>query len=298
MVPVEKENAYQLREYLHLKVSENAHADPFKSSFLHFLGMSKDGAPSFDFEMLSLYQRCAIAGLGVLDKTVSGLDVSRLLGQAAKIDSTPRPWVSDMFGVMAVKWLVGQMNDARIAREFENWISGFLAQQVSSDHLNLFEKDIAAYVRISESADDINRGALRGENQVDACSAGFLCQASDQFLNFLTGDHHEVGKLIDHNHNEGQCRQRYRTFRHQGIGIIDRATGRFRFADFLVKACKVAYTEHAHQPVAALHFRHTPVQGIGCRRDVSLGRRSRSRRWCHEGERNGCRFNGWQAILE
>jgi hypothetical protein len=152
MVPVEKENAYQLREYLHLKVSENAHADPFKSSFLHFLGMSKDGAPSFDFETLSLYQRCAIAGLGVLDKTVSSLDVSRLLGQAAKIDSTPLPWVSDMFGVMAVKWLVGQMNDARIAREFENWISGFLAQQVRSDHLNLFEKDIAAYVHISESA--------------------------------------------------------------------------------------------------------------------------------------------------
>jgi len=29
MVPVEKENAYQLREYLHRKVSDDAHADPF-----------------------------------------------------------------------------------------------------------------------------------------------------------------------------------------------------------------------------------------------------------------------------
>lgn len=152
MVPVEKENAYHLREYLHQKVSKSAHADPFKSSFLHFLGMSKDGAPSFDFSTLSLYQRCAIAGLGVLEETVSSLDVSRLLGQAAKIDSTPRPWVSDMLGVMAVKWLVGQMDDARIDREFENWISGFLAQQVSSDRLNRFEKDIAAYVRSSDSA--------------------------------------------------------------------------------------------------------------------------------------------------
>lgn len=152
MVPVEKENAYQLREYLHRKVSERAHVDPFKSSFLHFLGLSKDAVPSFDFATLSLYQRCAIAGLGVLDETVSNLDVSRLLGQAAKIDSTPRPWVSDMFGVMAVKWLIGKMNDARIAREFENWISGFLPQQISGDHLNLFEKDIAAYVRSSDSA--------------------------------------------------------------------------------------------------------------------------------------------------
>ncbi|PKO73701.1 MAG: hypothetical protein CVU23_01330 [Betaproteobacteria bacterium HGW-Betaproteobacteria-17] len=152
MVPVEKENAYQLREYLHRKVSESAHADPFKSSFLHFLRLSKDGFPAFNFAALSLYQRCAIAGLGVLDESVSSEDVSRLLGQAAKIDSTPRPWVSDVFGVMTVKWLAGQKNDARIAREFENWISGFLAQQVSGDHLNLFEKDIAAHVRSGESA--------------------------------------------------------------------------------------------------------------------------------------------------
>jgi len=133
-------------------VIEGAHADPFKSCFLHFLGLPKDGVPSFGSATLSLYQRCAITGLGVLDKTVLSQDVSRVLGQAAKIDSTPRPWVSDMFGVMAVKWLVEKMNDARIAREFENWIAGFLVQQASGDHLNLFEKDIAAYVRSGESA--------------------------------------------------------------------------------------------------------------------------------------------------
>jgi hypothetical protein len=152
MVPVEKENAYQLRDYLHRKVIDSAHVDPFKSCFLRFLGLSKDGFPAFDVAALSLYQRCAIAGLGVLDELVSSQDVSRLLGQAAKIDSTPMPWVSDMFGVMAVKWLVGQMNDARISREFENWISGFLVKQVSGDHLNLFEKDIAQLVRSGESA--------------------------------------------------------------------------------------------------------------------------------------------------
>jgi hypothetical protein len=152
MVPVEKENAYQLRDYLHHKVVESSHADPFKSSFLHFLGLSKDGAPAFEFSTLSLYQRCAISGLRVLEETVSSQDISRLLGQAAKIDSTPRPWVSDVFGVMAVKWLAEWMNDSRIAREFENWTSGFLAQQASGDHLNLFEKDVAVYVRSGESA--------------------------------------------------------------------------------------------------------------------------------------------------
>lgn len=153
MVPVAKENTYELREYLYRKVIESAHTDPFKACFLYFLGLSKDALPAFDFATLSLYQRCAIAGLRVLNETVSCQDLSRLLGQAAKIDSTPRPWVSDVFGVMAVKWLAGQMNDSYIDREFENWISEFLAQQASGDHLNIFEKDIAAYVRSGVAAD-------------------------------------------------------------------------------------------------------------------------------------------------
>jgi hypothetical protein len=152
MVPLEEDNLYQLREYLHRKVIESAHSDPFRACLLHFLELSKHGVPTLDFATLSLYQRCAIAGLGVLDETVSSKDVSRLLGQAAKIDSTPRPWVSDIFGVMAVKWLAERMKDHHIAREFENWASGFLPQQVSRDHLHLVEKDIAAYVRNGESA--------------------------------------------------------------------------------------------------------------------------------------------------
>lgn len=147
MVSVEKENAYALCEHLHRKVIENARVDPFKSAFLQFLGLLRDGAPSFNFSELSLYQRCAIAGLGILEETVSSQDVSRLLGQAARIDSTPLPWVSDIFGVMAVKWVTEQMGDARIARDFENWISGFLVQQASGDRINTFEKDLAAYIR-------------------------------------------------------------------------------------------------------------------------------------------------------
>jgi len=133
-------------------VVESVHTDPFKYSFLYFLGLSKEGIPTFEFLTLALYQRCAISGLGILEETVSRREVSRLLGQAAKIDSTPRPWVSDMFGVMAVKWLIEQMNDDCISREFEHWISGFLALQISGNHLNLFEKDVAVYISGAESA--------------------------------------------------------------------------------------------------------------------------------------------------
>ncbi len=108
MVPIEKENVYQLRDYFHSKVIESAHIDPFKSCFFSLLEGDKSCITNFSFADLSLYQRCAISGLGILDETVSVQDVSRLLGQAPKIDSTPRPWVSDMFGVMAVKWLTAQ----------------------------------------------------------------------------------------------------------------------------------------------------------------------------------------------
>ncbi|UZJ45099.1 hypothetical protein OOT55_03310 [Marinimicrobium sp. C6131] len=182
MVPVAKENAYQLRDYLFSKVIEGAHNDPFKSCFLHFLGLSMYGAPSFDFSVLPLYQRCAIAGLCIGEEHVSSQDVLRLLGQAAKIDSTPRPWVSDIFGVMAVKWLVAKMDDARIAKEFESWISGFLAQQVSGDKLNIFEKDIAEYVRSGESA-----------NYTSACVPLFLHYKKIRRIS----DHQERLSLID-----------------------------------------------------------------------------------------------------
>lgn len=150
MVSVEKENAFQLREYLHRKVVGNAGSDPFKSCFLSFLGLAPAQTASFDFAALSLYQKCAISGLHLLGEAVSSHDLSRLLGQAAKIDSTPRPWVSDVFGAMALKWLVEQLDDDEIRSQFDTWSGGFLPQQVSSNRFNTYEKDIAAYIRNAE----------------------------------------------------------------------------------------------------------------------------------------------------
>jgi len=130
MVSIEKENAYQLREYLYSRVLESSSCDPFKICFLSFLGLAHAQAPSFDFAKLSLYQKCAIAGLNVLEEQVSIQDLSRLLGQAPKIDSTPMPWVSDVFGVLAVKWFVEKYDDEALQRQFKMWCGGFLPEQV------------------------------------------------------------------------------------------------------------------------------------------------------------------------
>ena len=146
MVSVEIDNVYQLREYLYLKACKDALEDPFKSSFLYFLKLLEN-PPIFDFTSLPLYQRCTISGLQIKSEIISSKDISRLLGQAPKIDATPRPWVSDIFGVLAIKWLVEKNCDANIDNEFSNWISGFLEQQIEGNHFNHFEKDIALFVR-------------------------------------------------------------------------------------------------------------------------------------------------------
>ena len=93
MVSVEKENLFELREYVGRKVVNGASADPFKSCFIQFLGLTDTRINPFEFESLSLYQKCIVSGLQVHDQSVSKSDLSRLLGQASRIDSTPMPWV-------------------------------------------------------------------------------------------------------------------------------------------------------------------------------------------------------------
>ena len=152
MVSVEKENVFQLREHLHRKVLVSAGSDPFKSCFMSFLGLTQAHSPLFDYATLSLYQKCAIAGLHVLGEHVTIQDLSRLLGQAAKIDSTPMPWVSDIFGVVAVKWLVEEWDDENLRSQFKTWSGEFLPGQLSSTRLNIYEKDIAKYITDSEES--------------------------------------------------------------------------------------------------------------------------------------------------
>tara|TARA_R110001599_G_C12263746_1_gene660630 strand:- start:1073 stop:2230 length:1158 start_codon:yes stop_codon:yes gene_type:complete len=152
MVSVDKQNAFELREYVGKKVLEATASDPFKSCFVQFLGLS--GAPiySFEFGNLSLYQKCIISGLHAIDESVSEPDLTRLLGQASRIDSTPMPWVSDLIGVMSIKWLVDESHDVNLEERFQSWIDGFASQQIQSGRLSDFESDIGRYVRDSSSA--------------------------------------------------------------------------------------------------------------------------------------------------
>ena len=152
MVSVGKENSFELREYVGRKVLYGAIADPFKSCFLQFLGLTDTHINPFEFESLSLYQKCIVSGLQIHDQSVSRSDLSRLLGQASRIDSTPMPWVSDLIGVMSIKWLVDKEHDDDMEELFQSWIAGFMPQQIENGRLSGFESDIARYIRDSTSA--------------------------------------------------------------------------------------------------------------------------------------------------
>lgn len=152
MVSIDKKNAFELREHVGRKVLDGARSDPFKSCFVQFLGLSDGPAHAFEFASLSLYQKCIVSGLHIVDETISESDLTRLLGQASRIDSTPMPWVSDWIGVMSIKWLVEEQHDDKMEERFQTWIAGFVSQQIQGGRLTAFESDIARYIRDSSSA--------------------------------------------------------------------------------------------------------------------------------------------------
>ena len=146
MVSLAKENAYQLREFAHRKAGKTVGGNPFKLCFFSFLGLAGSTAPSITFESLSLYQKCTISGLRLIEECVSKIDLLRLLGQAPCIDLTPMAWVSDVIGVMSIKWLVEAKQDEKTKKMLQSWLDGFLLDQTKSGRLNLFECDISQYV--------------------------------------------------------------------------------------------------------------------------------------------------------
>ena len=152
MVPVEQANAFALREYLHKKVLQAASGDPFKTCLLVSLDLAEPAHVDVSFSSLSLYQKCAVSGLKVIEETVSEADLARLLGQSSRIDGTPMPWVSDVIGVMAVKSLVEDGYNDDMKERLESWIAGFVPQQITAGRLGAFELDIARYLVDSENA--------------------------------------------------------------------------------------------------------------------------------------------------
>ena len=101
-------------------------------------------------------------------------------------------------------------------------------------------------VGLHEAGDDVRRGTLGGDDQVDARSTSHLRHTADGLLHFLGRHQHEVGQLIDDHHNL-----------RQGLAILHRGAG-------LIIGVKIPDAGVGHHPVALHHLRHRPLEGTGC----------------------------------
>src|ERR1039458_246723 len=105
-----------------------------------------------------------------------------------------------------------EADEARRSRRKEQHVA--LAQQVLGAHAvedgarihpgGHAEADPRGEVRLDDAGDDVHAGALRGQHQVHADGARHLRQARDAFLDVAALEHHEVGQLVDENHDVGQ----------------------------------------------------------------------------------------------
>ena len=125
-------------------------------------------------------------------------------------------------------------------------------------------------VRLDRAGDDIDRGALRRHDQVDARGPRHLRQSLDASLDLFARDHHQVGHLIDDHDDIGEG------FGLEFLGLEDRFSGILvkagldgalehlalgqRLADAAVIALDVAHAHLGHLAVTVLHLAHDPFQ--------------------------------------
>ena len=63
------------------------------------------------------------------------------------------------------------------------------------------EGDTRREVGLDAAGNDVHRRTLRGDDQVDADSAGQLGQTGKRLFHLAAGRHNQVAKLIDNHHN-------------------------------------------------------------------------------------------------
>ena len=67
-----------------------------------------------------------------------------------------------------------------------------------------FERYAAREVGLDQAGDHVDRGTLRGQDQVDAGCAGFLGQSRDRRFNLAAYHHHQIGEFIDDDDDAGK----------------------------------------------------------------------------------------------
>ena len=101
--------------------------------------------------------------------------------------------------------------DAAAARHVEHvalaeqLLGALLAEDGAAvDLARHLERDAGREIRLDRAGDDVDRGALRRHDEMDAGGARHLRQALDRAFDVLAGDHHQIGHLVDDDDDIGQ----------------------------------------------------------------------------------------------
>ncbi len=112
------------------------------------------------------------------------------------------------------------------------------------------EGDAVGDVRLDQAGHHVGAGALRGDDEVDAGRAAQLGNADDARLDVLARDHHEVGELIDDDHEVGDLGGR--------VVIVLEGTGGL----LLVEGRNLANADALEHLEAALHRARRPRRPV------------------------------------
>ena len=92
----------------------------------------------------------------------------------------------------------------------EQLLGALLAEDGAAvDLAGHLEGDAGREIRLDRAGDDVDRGALRRHDEVDAGGARHLGEALDRAFDVLAGDHHQVGHLVDDDDDVGQRLERH-----------------------------------------------------------------------------------------
>ena len=146
----------------------------------------------------------------------------------------------------------------------------FAQDRAAVDPAGHLEADAGGQVGLDDAGDDIDAGALRRHDQMDARGARFLRQALDQHLDFLADRDHEVGQLVDDQHDQRQRLVIELLFLVEflaGLGIeaglhpaAERLALLGRLFHLFVEACDVARVHATHHAIAFFHLLHRPFE--------------------------------------
>lgn len=139
MVPID--NLYQIRSLFLSAAIDASDGDVLKQSILHYLSLSEKPYITQDNQP---YVNCALSGFELIHPKKE--DLLRLLGRSSFLDSTPMPWVTDLWSVLGVKFAVQALEENEINIKFNDWVKQFLPDHLLRGSLTTQEIALANYI--------------------------------------------------------------------------------------------------------------------------------------------------------